>query len=145
KRDLPLADGERQELAPPPLRLTSEASRAWRALHDAIEAGMAPGARFASVKAWASKSPEQCLRIAGVLTLLEAPTATVIESATIERASELELRLLNEAARHAGPADLSPDTRDAVALLAWTYQTIRTSLYSAAAHRLVPDRIRDRS
>ena len=141
---LPLAQGQRQELQPRPLHLSDEAFKAWRSLHDSIEAHSGPGERFAQVKPWASKTAEQALRIAGVLTLVENPHAHTIEAATIERAAELALWHLNEAVRLAGTAELSPEVRDAEALLSWCHQTGRQHLHSSDALRLGPSRIRDR-
>ena len=140
---LPLIDGARNELLPRPLHLAPEAARAWRDLHDAVERGMAPAGRFATVKPWASKTPEQCLRIAGVLTLLDDSRAQAIQPAAIERAAELALWHLNEAVRLAGTAALSPEVRDAEALLLWCHATGRTLLHSGDALRLGPVRIRE--
>lgn len=144
RRPLPLTEGERQELKPPALRMTPDAKALWRTLHDSIESGMAHGARFSTVKPWASKTPEQCLRIAGVLTLLENPDAQTIDAGTIERAAELALWHLNEAARLAGTAELSPEVRDAEALLKWCHDSGRTLLHSRAALQFGPPRIRER-
>lgn len=143
-RPLPIADGQRNELSPPALLLDPDAFAAWRTLHDAVEAEMAPGAAFATVKPWASKTPEQCLRIAAVLTLFERPDARAIDTATIDRASELALWHLNEAARLSGTAELSAEVRDAEALLAWAHATDRDRLYSSDAMNRGPARIRER-
>src|SRR5690606_2765037 len=129
---------------PRALRLSADAKAAWVQLHDAVEAGMKPGGQFATVKPWASKTPEQALRIAGVLSLLESTGAQEIDAPTIGRAAELALWHLNEAARLAGTAELSPEVRDAEALLGWCHETGRTLLYSRDALRLGPSRIRER-
>lgn len=141
---LPLADDERQELEPGKLTLANDAKRAWIELHNAIEKHMAPTGRYASVKPWASKTPEQVLRIAGVLALLDDDAAQQIDAATIERATELALWHLDEAARLAGTAALPPETRDAEALLAWCHATGRNQIHSRDALRLGPNRIRER-
>lgn len=141
---LPIAADERNELSPRKLHLSPEAFIVWRGVHDAIESAMAQGARFATVKAWASKTPEQCLRIAGVLTLIEDPDAQMVDASTIERAAELALWHLGEAARLAGTAELSPEVRDAEALLEWAHEAGRTMLYSSIALQLGPSRIRER-
>lgn len=109
------------------------------------EAQMAPGARYATCKPWASKTPEQCLRIAGVLSIVENPGASMIEAATLERAAELALWHLDEALRLAGTAELSPEIRNAEALLDCCHATGRKLLHSRAALRLGPARIRDRA
>jgi len=142
-RPLPIADGERNELAPRTLPLSVDGKTAWLELYNAIESAMAPTRRYASVKAWASKTPEQCLRIAGVLTLFENPDAQTIEAVTIERASEIAVWHLNEATRLAGTAALSPEVRDAEALLDWCHATRRNKLHSRAALQFGPARIRE--
>lgn len=145
RRPMPMAEGQRNELAPRLLRLSPDAFAAWRLLHDGIESGMAPNGPYATVRAWASKTPEQCLRIAGVLTLTECADADVIEAPTIERAAELALWHLGESVRLAGTAELSAEVRDAEALLTWCHATGRTMLHSGDALRNGPARIRERS
>jgi hypothetical protein len=145
RRQLPLADGERNELAPRGLRLAPDAFTAWRNVHDIIEGEMAPGKRYATtaVRPWANKAPEQCLRIAGVLTLLENPEAQEIDAATIDRAAELAIWHLNEAARLAGTAELSAEVRDAEAVLEWCHSEGRDKVYSTVALQRGPSRIRE--
>lgn len=145
RQPLPLVEGERQELQPRVLPLSAEAKAAWVRLHDAIEAEIRPDGQFAAVPAWANKMPEQALRIAGVLTLLESDTAQEVDAATIGRASELALWHLNEAVRLASTAEVSREVRDAEALLAWCQETGRTLLHSRDALRLGPSRIREQA
>lgn len=145
RRPMPVnEEGQRQELAPRALQLSADAFKVWRELHDTVEKASGKGGRFAQVKPWASKTPEQALRIAGVLTLTETPDAQQIEAATIERAAELALWHLNEAARLAGTAELSADVRDAEALLEWVHATGRTFIHSRVALQFGPARIRER-
>jgi len=144
RQPLPLAEGERQELRPRALHLDAAAKAVWVQLHDAVEAGMGPGGQFATAKPWASKTPEQALRIAGVLALLESDAVQTITADTMARAAELALWHLHEAVRLAGTAELSPEVRDAEALLNWCHETGRALLYSSEALRLGPARIRDR-
>jgi hypothetical protein len=141
---LPLAADKRQELEPLALGLADAAFNHWRTLHDTVERGIAEGGPFAQVKPWASKTAEQALRIAGVLTLVENSDARRIEADTIRRAGELALWHLGEAVRLAGTAELSPKIRDAEALLAWCHDTGRNHLHSSDALRLGPARIRER-
>lgn len=142
-KPLPIAAGTRNELEPRALHLSADAFTSWRGLHDAVEGGMKPGGRFATVQPWASKTPEQCLRIAGVLSMLEDASAQEIDAATVERAAELALWHLHEAVRLAGTAQISPEVRDAEAVLNWCHATARTLLYSGDALRLGPARIRE--
>lgn len=143
--ELPAVEDDLRELKPRRLKLSRDASATWRELHDAVEAGMAPNARFAMVKPWASKTPEQCLRIAGVLTVLEQPNSNTVEAPTIERAAEIALWHLGEAVRIAGTCETSMEVCDAEALLAWAHQSGRVLLHSGAALRLGPSRIRERA
>jgi hypothetical protein len=143
RRDLPLADGSRQELDPPELRLTADAFNYWRDLHDTVERGLGPSGPFAQVQPWASKTPEQALRIAGVLTLIENPQAQHIEVGTMQRAGELALWHLGEAVRLVGMAETPQAIRDAEALLSWCHATGRKHLCSNHALRLGPGCIRD--
>lgn len=133
------------ELEPRALMLKPDASAAWQQVHNVVEAAMKPGGRYSGVRAWASKTPEQCLRIAGVLTLFESADATNIEKATILRAAEIALWHLNEATRLVGTAQVSVETLDAEALLDWCHETNRQHLYSRVALNKGPARIRERS
>ncbi len=143
RQALPLAHGARNELEPPTLTLTADAFALWERLHNAIEGGMAPGGRYAAAKPWASKAAEQCLRIAGVLAMVESPRSLRIESSTLERAAELALWHLGEAVRLAGTAELSPEVRAAESLLGWCHATGRRLLHSRDALRLGPACIRE--
>jgi hypothetical protein len=142
RRELPLKDGTRNELRPRALTLTADAKAEWKQAYNAVEAAEAPGQRFEQCKAWASKSAEQALRIAGVLRLVEEPDAQTIDADTVRRAIEIALWHLNEAARLAGTAELSAEVRDAEALLNWCHDNGRTLLYSSAALQYGPTRIR---
>lgn len=143
-RAFPLADGERNQLDPPKLTLSGEAFERWRHLHDSIERLMAPGGRYALVRPWASKTPEQCLRLAGVLATLEDPEAAMLEGGVIGRAAELVLWHLEEAVRLAGTAQVSVETRNAEMLLNWCHESKKALVYSSQALRYGPSQIRER-
>ncbi|CAD1788872.1 DUF3987 domain-containing protein [Xanthomonas campestris pv. raphani] len=144
RQELPLAEGKRQELEPRALRLSTEARAVWADVYSATEQGMRQGGRFAQVQAWASKTPEQAARIAGVLTLIDDPAAQVISADAMDRAAELALWHLNEAVRLAGTAELSPDVRDAEALLGWCHESGREVIYSRLVMNKGPNRTRER-
>ena len=142
RQPLPIAEGTRNELAPRALTLSPEAAASWRALHDAIEINMRSGERYAGVKPWASKTPEQCLRIAGVLTLVEDAAAHEINAETLERAAVLATWYLDEAARLVGVCETPPEVSDAEALLAWCHEAGKIELYSKDAMNRGPNRLR---
>lgn len=143
RRPLPIEAGKRQELDPPHLRLTAEAKAAWVQLHDGIERAQTEGGQFYGVRPWASKLPEQVLRIAGVLALVADPSAAQISLATIEAAAELGLWHLTEAVRVHAAAETSREIGDAQALLDWCHKTGRQLLHSGEALQSGPARVRD--
>lgn len=144
REPLPTREGDPRELAPRALRLEPAAADLWRQLHDAVEVGMQAGGVYCQVKPWASKAPEQALRIAGVLALVEDSNALAITRGVMDRGAELALWHLSEAVRLVGAAESSVEIRDAEALLDWCHQTSRTQLYSRVALQRGPGRIRDR-
>jgi hypothetical protein len=144
RQPMPTGDDPRV-LQPRALHLEPDAAELWRRFHDAIEKGMRDGERYAPVRAWASKTPEQALRIAGVLALVDDPEARSIDLGVMERAAEIALWHLHEAVRLVGAAETSPEIVDAEALLAWCHATSRLYLHSQVALQRGPSRIRDRT
>jgi hypothetical protein len=141
---LPLKSGTRNVLAPRDLVLTSEAKRLYINIHNKIEADMEIGGDFSGVRAWASKSPAQILRVAGVLTLIEKPKATCIEVSAIMHAAQIALFHLNEAARILGANAVPLPIRNAEALLEWCHTKGYTHLTSGQAVQWGPRCIRYR-
>jgi hypothetical protein len=142
-RDLPLAPNSQNELAPPALALSPDAGQLWRDFHDAVEAEMKPGGKFATALAWASKTPEQAVRVAGVLTLFDNPDGLEVDAATMDRAIELALWHLGEAVRLVGTATVSREVRNAESLLAWAHERNHRLLYSTLALHGGPACIRE--
>lgn len=141
-REPVLRAGTVNELEPRALTLTADAKRVWIAVHDAIEADQKDGGMFASVRAWASKSPAQTLRIAGVLTLIEDPDAGVIHAEAIERAALLVQYHLAEAVRIVGTTSVPVEIRNAEALRDWCHRERITYLHSGSALQFGPASIR---
>lgn len=142
QRQSTLRTGTINELEPRALTLTPDAKRAWIAVHDAIETDQQDCRPFAAVRAWASKSPAQALRIAGVLTLIEKPDAGVIHPDAIERAAELARYHLQEAVRIVGTASVPIEIRHAEALRDWCHREGTQYLHSGAALQFGPACIR---
>lgn len=141
---LPMPDPDNLELKPRSLTLTPSANQLWEQVHNSIEAELSANGEYALVKSWGNKAAEQCLRIAGTLALVANPDASQISVEMIEQASELTLWHLREAVRLSDTAELSPEVRNAEALLLWCHQTGRDLLHSGAALRLGPNCIRER-
>lgn len=144
-RQRALRAGSRNELEPRLLTLSPEAKRFWVPMHDAIEQDQQEAGEFAGVRAWASKSPAQTLRIAGVLTLIDNPDAGIINAEAIERAALLTQYHLREAARIVGTAALPTEIRHAEALRDWCHRENRGVLYSRAALQFGPACVRTAS
>jgi hypothetical protein len=142
QREPVLRAGGANELEPRALTLTPEAKRVWIAVHDTIETDQQDAGEWASVRAWASKSPAQALRIAGVLTLIEDADAGVIQAETIERAALLMQHHLREAVRIVGTASVPSEIRHAEALRDWCHRECRVYLHSRAALQYGPGCIR---
>lgn len=135
----------RNELEPRSLSLTAEAKRRWINIHNVIESDMADVGEFSSVRAWASKSPAQVLRIAGVLTLIERSDSGVIDIDHIDRAATLVNHHLAEAVRIVGTNSVPKSIRDAEGLLAWCHESKIRHLHSAAALQNGPNAIRSKA
>ena len=112
-------DGTRNELDPRDLTLSDGAVRAWTAFHDATETACGPDGRFAAIRAFAGKAPEQVARIAGILTLVETPDAHEIAESTMARAIEIGEFHLAEKTRLANLAKTTQHTEDAREILEW--------------------------
>lgn len=91
----------------------------WITFHNFVEENMKDGARFSSIRGFASKIPEHALRIAGVLSLTENIHATEIGWAHLDSAIHLAQYYLGEALRLHSLASLNPDLALAQRLLAW--------------------------
>ena len=132
----------RNELAPRLLGLDRAAKQLFMQLADGIEHSMAPEGPMAQVRAWASKSAEQALRIAGVLAVLDDHDAQAITYEVLARAGELAGFYLGEAARIVGTASLPTETRQAELILAWCRERKLTRVSSRALLRNGPNAIR---
>jgi hypothetical protein len=137
---LPLAEGTRNELEPPALRMTPEAKALWIEAHDAIEVRQAPGGEYSTIRPWASKAAEQVLRVAGVFAVIEARREIGVD--LIERACMLIDWHLGEALRLVGTAQVPRDIRDAEAVLSWLHERRLRLVHSGQLVRLGPSCVR---
>lgn len=139
-RRLPTRPENCQELEPRALTLDADAVAVWIEVHDAIEKAI--GGDFVQVKAWASKSPAQVLRVAGVLTMVENPEAGSISKAAIERATAIVSFHLKESVRIVGTASVPRHIRNAETLRDWCWAEQIEFLYSTIALQRAPAVIR---
>lgn len=128
---MPLANEDSNELSPRDLRLDIDAKAEWVVFHNHVEKEMCNGGKFSQIKAFGSKAPEQVLRIAGILTLLENLEAQNIKLNHLRAAICLVEYYLTEVLRLHGSTSIDPNLISAQELLDWcqsNYQMIWPSL-----------------
>lgn len=119
KRDLPYAEEGSLELAPRRLTLDATAHRLLANYYNVVEAQQIEGGRLADVSDFASKSPEQAARIAGILALYEDPDTNTITGDQMETAITVAQFYLDEAVRIIGVGKVTPRVREAEKLRDW--------------------------
>jgi hypothetical protein len=145
-RDLPLADGSRNELAPPILPLSVDARAVLTAFARHVEKAQGPGGPFEDARAFASKTAEHAARIAAVLTIYGNPDAPEVTGETMAGATELAAFYANEAARLVDAAIVPPDVADAERMRKWLLGSWAEPFISArAAAQRGPFKVTDRA
>ena len=119
----PIAEGTRQELEPRVLPLSETAKTLLWEYYIATEQEQAPGGCFETSTGFASKSPEQACRIAGVLALWGNLNAPDISGATMANGIALAQYYLSEAKRLADSAIISRETAEAERLRRWLQES----------------------
>ena len=117
----PLAIGKENELEPRRLPLDNSAIAVWTNYADAVESRLGKDGKFESILAFANKLSEHAARIAGVLTLIEEPSALAINSEAFGRATIIAEYFAGEALRLFDARMASPGIRLADALLTWLH------------------------
>jgi hypothetical protein len=145
-RDLPLADGTRNELAPPVLPLSQEARDVLTAFAREVEKAQGPGEPFEDARAFASKTAEHAARLAAVLTIYADPDAPEVSGETMAGATEIATFYANEAARLADAAIVPPEVADAERMRLWLLGSWGEPFISArAAAQRGPFKVTDRA
>ena len=132
------------ELSPRQLRIGAQARQMWIEFHDQVEKETRRDGSLAELKDVAGKAAEQAARIAGVLAIVEKPTADEIQAMTMKNALELVTWHLNEALRLAKTARISPKLRNAHLLLDWLQRTSRKTITVREVQQLGPGRLREK-
>lgn len=101
------------------LHLTDEARHLYIRLHNATMKAMGVGQALETVRPFANKLAENTVRLAGVLTLVADPGATMIEADTLADAAELGRYYLDEAVRLTDAAAIDPVIKRADQLGRW--------------------------
>jgi hypothetical protein len=130
RRQMPIKEGTRNELAPRALCLTNEARQDWIAFSDDVERLLGPGGELDPIAGLAAKLPEHAARIAGVLTLFEDPDATEISAAVMKNGMELSYHYAGTALRLHGASAVNAELVEAERLLSWLKTTWKHALIS---------------
>lgn len=105
-------------LVPQVLTLSPAGRQAWIAFHDAVETELAKGGELELVRDVASKSADNCARLAALFHYFEGGQGSVSDEA-VERASRIAAWHLSESRRFFGELALPPELADAVRLDTW--------------------------
>ena len=119
----PMSEDSPQELCPRALPLSHTAMELLREYYNVTEEAQAPGGELEHVKSFASKSPEQAARIAGVLTLWADLNAPDVTAETMVNAITLAQFYLGEAKRLAEAATISEKIDRADKLRRWILES----------------------
>ncbi|MBN2479719.1 MAG: DUF3987 domain-containing protein [Parachlamydiales bacterium] len=122
---LPLIEKTNNELNPLNLKLDSPAYETWVNFHNEVEQNMLPNGQYFQIKAFASKIPDNVLRIAGILfgfnhgPNLDNFRRDEIPCLYVQKAIEIGKFYLSEALRIHGLSQIDLDLIDAQKLLDW--------------------------
>jgi hypothetical protein len=116
---LPLVEGTQNELSPPAIPLSPEATTSWVEFYHLVEAQLANERPFSPIRGFANKCPEHVLRVAGVLETWANLEAPEISATCITAAITLIEHYLSEALRLYREYVEDPDVLLAEKLLFW--------------------------
>jgi hypothetical protein len=120
---LPMAEGERNELAPRKLPLSPEAIRLWRDYADDVERKLGQNGEYEPITGLANKLPEHALRLAAVIALVElGPSIQNIPAHAFTCGMQLANFYASEALRLWDSAATSPEIKLAKTLLKWLHE-----------------------
>lgn len=142
-RPYPLRPDTRNELAPRALSLSVEAKAVWVTTFNRIERQLGEGGVLEPIRGFASKAAEHAARLAGVLTLIAQPEATVIDANTITCGLLLMDYYLTEALRIHDSGIADPELQAAQRLLDWLHGLNETHVHLAKVYQCGPSGIRD--
>lgn len=142
RRKMPLANEDSNELSPRDLPLDVDAKAAWIVFHDDVEKEMKANGKFSQIRAFGSKAPDQVLRIAGILALLEDLDAPYIKSNHLHAAICLVEYYLTETLRLHGSTSIDPNLVAAQELLEWC-QSNHEKIWPSLVVQYGPNHLRD--
>ncbi|MCB9229295.1 MAG: DUF3987 domain-containing protein [Deltaproteobacteria bacterium] len=99
KAPYPLAEGNRQALDPPCLKLSDQAKSMWISFYEAMEAQLGPGKPLEPIQPFAAKICEHALRLAGSFTVYDDLFNEQIQIERMKDGIEIAQFYLDEALR----------------------------------------------
>ncbi len=112
-------EGDGFELKPRDLPLSDKARLLWIAFYNEIERQQAASNELDAARPFASKAAEHAARIAGIITMVEDPDATVISDVVMDGAIQVTGFYLTEHLRLTGAGKQERHDNDLRQLLAW--------------------------
>lgn len=131
---------EFHELQPRDLSIEGAARNLWIEVHDQFERGI--GGELKPIRALASKAAEHMGRIAGVLTLIDNPAATVVSEVAMQRAALLMEFYLGESLRLSGVQPQHDQADRALLLWSWLAQRNKKRISLTEMTRYAPNKLR---
>jgi Protein of unknown function (DUF3987) len=132
KQPLPYSPLYSNELNPTTLVLSPEAKALLVGYHDAVEAELAPTGELHHISGFGAKLAENTARIAGVLTAIERPDASVVDEQAMANAIEIAGYYQSEALRLNSGVKEDEGILKAQKLLAWLNDRWEDSFVSRA-------------
>ena len=133
------------ELTPRAIELSSEAEAAWVSFYNRIESEMAQDCSLECLRDVAGKAAENAARIAAVLTIVEQPDASTIETEAMIAACELMTWYVFEALRLSGAHRQPPALRNAIKLLEWLKAKRKTEVTRSEIMQFGPACVRQKA
>lgn len=140
-----LIPGSNNALDPRALVFDPKAEKLWLKLADEIEIKLGHGAAYEAIKGLGNKLAEHVARIAGILTLVENPYASLISCDALGRAAMLGDFYASEALRLFENGSTSPEILQAEKLHNWLQSWPEDKIGLVAIYQHGPNSIRDKS
>ena len=141
---LPYENEERGELKPRELPLSAAAKRQWVAFYNEVEGDLSQGGAYESIRSFANKVPENTLRIAGVLTLLDNLEAGEIPKHFLEAGIDMGRFYLGESLRLFCDSTIGREIKESTALLQWLQTSRINRIYPSLIYNRGPRSFRTR-
>ena len=143
-KPLPLVAGKRNELSPPPLKLSPEATVTWKEYGDHVEKLCGPNCEYEDIRAFVSKASEHVARLAGILTVFENENEAIISEDKVRSAVQLVDFYLSEILRLNDLAKIAPRLKKAKKLLDWAKGSNRRVLNRREIMQYGPSELRSK-